>query len=443
MMRSGSKQDIGIIGAGWSGLAAAIELTRAGHDVTLYESAKFAGGRARRVETEHGVFDNGQHLLIGAYSETLRLMETVSPGSSATGFLRLPLTLDYPDGVMLRAPRLPAPLHLAAALLLAHGFSLAEKMAAINFIRTLQKTDFSPDGPDSVAEAIADQPEKARRFLWEPLCVAALNTPVRLASFKVFARVLRDSLMGNPSSSDFLIPRQDLTSLFPVPAMDWLKRHGGRIKLQHRISALKSENSGWKTCRDTGEEAQHDAIIIATSPIHASTLLDSLPECLSIAFQLKEISYQPIVTVYAEFPDTLPLRTPLTGWTDPVPLFIFDMQATHGRKGMIAAVASAEGPHLDWNDDRWLIEIHTRLIQALGPLPVPKLIKRITEKRATFTCGPKLARPPHTTPCKGLYLAGDYVDGPYPATLEGAVRSGVQCAQLLIRHHESELPTPA
>ena len=119
MMRGKTRQDIGIIGAGWSGLAAAIELAQAGHTVTVYESAKSAGGRARRVETEHGKFDNGQHLLIGAYSETLRLMETVSPGSSASSFLRLPLTLDYPDGVRLHAPRLPAPLHLAAALLLA------------------------------------------------------------------------------------------------------------------------------------------------------------------------------------------------------------------------------------------------------------------------------------------------------------------------------------
>ncbi len=442
MMRSGSKQDIGVIGAGWSGLAAAVELTRAGHGVTLYESAKFAGGRARRVETEYGVFDNGQHLLIGAYTETLRLMETVSPGSLATGFLRLPLTLDYPDGVMLRAPRLPAPFHLAAALLLARGFSLAEKMAAIRFIRALQKTDFRPDGPDSVAEAIAGQPEKVRRFLWEPLCVAALNTPVKLASFKVFARVLKDSLTGSPSNSDFLIPRQDLTSLFPEPALDWLKRLGGTARMQHRINALKFENSSWKTCRDTGEEAQHDAIIIATSPIHASSLLDSLPECEPIAHRLKKISYQPIVTVYAEYPVALHFRAPLTGWVDPVPLFIFDMHATHRRKGMIAAVASAEGTHLDWDDDRWLVEIHTRMEQALGPLPAPKLIKRIAEKRATFTCRPNLARPPHATACKGLYLAGDYVEGPYPATLEGAVRSGVQCAQLLIQHHESELPTP-
>lgn len=428
MIRGGKKKNIGIIGAGWSGLAAAIELTRAGHSVTVYESAKSAGGRARRVETEHGTLDNGQHLLIGAYSETLRLMETVSPGSSASDFLRLPLTLDYPDGVRVHAPPLPAPLHLAAALFLASGFSLSEKLAAITFIRTLQKTAFQPDTPVSVAEAIATQPGKVRKYLWEPLCVAALNTPVHKASYRVFARVLGDSLTGSRANSDFLIPRKDLSSLFPEPAIQWLQRRGGVINLQHRVSNLKYANGHWETGWNTGE-ALHDAIIIATSANHAVPLLASLPECQPLARQLDAYSYQPIVTVYAEYPDALNFRTPLIGWTDPVPLFVFDLNAALGKKGRVAAVASAEGPHLDWDDKRWLAEIHNRLKQAMGSLPVPKFIKRITEKRATFNCEAGIVRPPHATPCRGLYLAGDYVDGPYPATLEGAVRSGVQCAQ--------------
>jgi len=125
-------------------------------------------------------------------------------------------------------------------------------------------------------------------------------------------------------------------------------------------------------------------------------------------------------------------ETPLLGWADPVPLFIFDMQASLGMANTISVVASAEGPHLDWDDARWVKEIDARMQQAFGPLPKPRLIRRVTEKRATFTCSPDGFRPPCVTPCGGIYLAGDYVEGPYPATLEGAVRSGVQCAQILI-----------
>jgi predicted NAD/FAD-dependent oxidoreductase len=239
-------------------------------------------------------------------------------------------------------------------------------------------------------------------------------------------------LTGSQANSDFLVPACDLSALFPEPAINWIRQHGGKVKMQHRIRSIKPGNESWTTSWDTGE-SHHDAIIVATSPVQASSLLRQLPDCGFPADQIDALSYQPIVTVYAEFPAMLTLRTPLIGWVDPVPLFIFDLDATHHHKGLVAAVASAEGLHLQWDDNRWLDEIHTRLEQAVGPLPAPRLIKRITEKRATFSCGPDVIRPSHITPCKRLYLAGDYIEGPYPATLEGAIRSGVQCAQLVIQ----------
>jgi len=154
--------NVGIIGAGWAGLSAAVELTQAGCQVTVYESGRVLGGRARRMAVAQESnsappLDNGQHLLAGAYSETLRLMETVDPGSSRTGFLRLPLALDYPEGVRIRAPRLPAPLHLAAALLLARGLSHTDKLSALRFMQALKKTSFEPEPDISVAEALSGQ----------------------------------------------------------------------------------------------------------------------------------------------------------------------------------------------------------------------------------------------------------------------------------------------
>ncbi len=428
--------NIGIIGGGWSGFAAAIELARAGHRVTVYEAGKVLGGRARRVaatQESDGAppLDNGQHLLAGAYGETLRLMETVSPGSSRTGFLRLPLALDYPEGVRIRAPRLPAPLHLAAALLFARGLTLAEKFSAIRFMRALEKIDFNPQPDRSVAEALAGQPDAVRRYLWEPICVAALNTPVEQASFQVFAQVLKDALTGKAANSDFLIPARDLSALFPEPAAAWLEKNGSEVKTRTRITSLARNNLQWKVQWENGE-AEHDKIIVATAPAHAIGLLEPLAECKELARGFETLSYQPIVTVYAEYPALPAFKTPLIGWVEPVPLFIFDMQASLGMANTISVVASAEGPHMDWDDARWQSEIGARMQQAFGPLPTPRILKRIAEKRATFTCAPGMFRPPMKTPCPGLFLAGDYVAGPYPATLEGAVKSGVQCAKTLI-----------
>jgi squalene-associated FAD-dependent desaturase len=422
-----ARLDVGIIGAGWSGLAAAVELTQRGHRVSVYESARAAGGRARRVDAGGQALDNGQHLMIGAYAETLRLIETVRPGSTKTALVRLPLTLDYPGGPRLRVPRLPAPLHLAAALGLAQGFRPADKLAAIGFMRALQKIAYRPDPGLTVAEALARQPEVNRRYLWQPLCVAALNTPIEEASFAVFATVLRDALTGRAANSDFLIPATDLSALFPDPAMAWLEARGAALRLSHRVRAIMPVDGGWQVGLD-GEAHRHDAVALATSPTQAAALLDPLPPCAAIAAQIRAIDYQPIETVYVAYPAALRLREPLLGWVDPVPLFLFDLGALQGRDGLIAAVASARGPHLDWDDGRWLDEIHRRVEQVLGPQPRARLIQRITEKRATFACTPSLQRPPAVTPCNGLWLAGDYVQGPYPATIEGAVRSGVQCA---------------
>jgi len=421
----------GIIGGGWAGFAAAIELTRTGHQVTVYEAGKVLGGRARRLASDGPPLDNGQHLLAGAYSETLRLMEIVSPGSSKTGFLRLPLTLDYPEGVHICAPRLPAPLHLAAALLFARGLTLAEKISAIRFMQTLKKIGFEPDTDMSVAEALAGQPTAVRRYLWEPICVAALNTPVEQASFQVFARVLKDALTGNAANSDFLIPARDLSALFPEPAAAWLKKNGGEVKARTRITSLMRSDHHWKV-QWQGGEAVHERIIIATAPVHAIDLLEPLSDCHALVRRLETLSYQPIVTVYADYPVLPQFKTPLLGWVDPVPLFIFDLNVSHGLANTIAVVASASGPHLDWDDARWINEIDTRMQQAFGPLPPPRLIRRVSEKRATFACTPGMFRPPAKTPCAGLFLAGDYVDGPYPATLEGAVRSGIQCTRTLL-----------
>ncbi len=428
--------NIGIIGGGWSGFAAAVELARAAHPVTVYEAGRVLGGRARRMggspEASGGPsFDNGQHILAGAYSETLRLMETVSSGSSTSGFLRLPLALDYPDGVRIRAPRLPAPLHLAAALLFARGLTLAEKISAIRFMQALKRIGFAPDTDMSVAEALAGQPTAVRRYLWESICVAALNTPIEQASFRVFARVLQDALTGKAANSDFLIPAQDLSALFPEPAAAWLERNGGKVKTRTRISSLQRSGQQWKVLWDDGE-AVHDRIVIATAPAHAIDLLSPLNDCRELVRNLDTLSYQPILTVYADYPALPAFPTPLIGWVDPVPLFIFDMRASRGLANTIAVVASAEGPHLDWDDARWINEIDARMQQAFGPLPPPRLIRRVTEKRATFTCAPGMFRPSLTTPCQDLFLAGDYVAGPYPATIEGAVRSGVQCAQTLL-----------
>ncbi|MGQ9724512.1 MAG: FAD-dependent oxidoreductase, partial [Tepidimonas sp.] len=230
-----------VVGGGWAGLAAAVAATDAGWAVTVLEASRHWGGRARRLVVPDATdtswtLDNGQHVLIGAYTATLRLMRRlgVDPGEVLQ---RVSLALPYPDGTGLTLPRwasrLPArlaPAGLAAALLSVRGWTVRERLAAVQATARWQLAGFGCADNASVADLCAGLPPRVVRDLFEPLCVAALNTPVATASGAVFLRVLRDALVGEAlapfAPSDLLVPRADLGGLLPDPATEALRRAG-------------------------------------------------------------------------------------------------------------------------------------------------------------------------------------------------------------------------
>ena len=204
------KPTVAVIGAGWAGCAAAVELTRRGAKVILLEASRTMGGRARRVEHQGAMLDNGQHILLGAYSDTLHIMQTVGLRPSEA-LLRLPLQMRYTansDGMDLRAPRLPAPLHMAWAVLRAKGLTIADKLALARFSSAARWMQWQLHTDCTVTELLErfDQTERQIRLMWRPLCIAALNTPPERASAAVFLNVLRDSLGAHRSASDMLSP---------------------------------------------------------------------------------------------------------------------------------------------------------------------------------------------------------------------------------------------
>ena len=298
---------VAVIGGGWAGLAAAVELVAAGAGVTVFEAAKQLGGRARSVETHGHLLDNGQHLLIGAYRETLRLMQTV--GANPEHLLRrLPLELHYPGaGFRLRLPRLPAPLNLAIGLFAAHGAGLGEKFAAVRFMRTLQGCNYRLTTDGTVAELLDrhGQQGRLRRYLWEPLCLSALNTAAQHASAQIFANVLRDSLGGARADTDLLLPAADLGRIFPSAAAEFIHANGGKIRLATRVEQIRPP------LRIEGELI--DRVIIAVAPQHAASLLAGQPETAAIATMLADYTYEPIGTAYAGYPPEVSLPCPMLG----------------------------------------------------------------------------------------------------------------------------------
>jgi squalene-associated FAD-dependent desaturase len=431
---------VAIIGAGYAGLACAVELARKRVPVTVFERSHTLGGRARVVAKAGWRVDNGQHILIGAYTELSRLLRLT--GGSPKALEQLPLTLHTPGQMHLQAARLPAPLHLALGLLRASGLSWADRLGMIRLMRFLKKRRFRLDPQMTVDRLLAEARQSARlsRLVWEPLCVAALNTPIAEASAQIFANVLRDSLAADASASELLIPRVDLSELFPVPAARFLAVRRGKLRTGTAVEAIRRVPGGFHLTGDPGKQLYRQ-VVLATAPHHAGALLASAGDCDRLAAMIDALPAEPITTVYLALGTTLRLAYPMIGLADGPAQWAFDRGRLGGPAGLIACVISTHGPHEALSREELLLAVHAQLERELvRRLPPPEWSQIITEKRATFACRPGLVRPGPQTPVRGLWLAGDYLDSEYPATLESAVRSGVDTAARVLRALEPATP---
>jgi squalene-associated FAD-dependent desaturase len=427
-----------VIGAGWAGCAAAVELAAAGRRVTLFEAARTPGGRARQVRLQGLSLDNGQHILLGAYHESLRLMRQVGIDPD-TALLRLPLQMRYPPGTGMDfiAAALPAPLHLAVALWRATGLTRTDKLALMRFSSAARWMDWRLNTDCSVTELLERFSQTATliQLMWRPLCIAALNTPPERASAQVFLSVLKDSLGARRSDSDMLLPRCDLSSLFPNQAARFVEQHQGRVQTGTRITAISQHDQGWQL---TSAEATHhaDQIVLATDIGNAATLLAPLTDVTA----LQALTYEPITTCYLQYPPDRRLAEPFHALIDDPQQqrwgqFVFDRGQLDARHdGLFAVVVSASTEAIAEGKAELASAVAQQLAQAFSrpELTIPIWSQVISEKRATFSCTPGLLRPDSNTPLQGLILAGDYTISTYPATIESAVRSGVAAARALL-----------
>ena len=396
------------------------------------------GGRARVVHKDHHWrVDNGQHILIGAYSELTRLLRLT--GVSPKQLAHLPLTLHVPGRLHLKAASLPAPFHLAVGLLRSKGLSWADRLAMLRLMRWLKRHGFRlPDAAMTVDALLAETRQTATlcQLIWEPLCVAALNTPVAKASAQVFANVLRDSLAAGAAASELLLPRTDLSELFPVPAARYIGVRRGKLRTGNAIEAIERVPGGYRLEGDPGSQPWPH-VVVATAPYHAGTLLASAGGCERLVAQIDALEHEPIVSVYLALGRGQKLPEPMiglvSGSTAGPAQWVFDRGQLGGPEGLLSCVISAHGPHEALARDELVLAVHAQLERQLGRrLPAPEWSQVIVEKRATFACRPGIFRPGIRTPLPGLWLAGDYLDSDYPATLESAVRSGVACATAIL-----------
>ncbi len=415
-----------IVGAGWAGLSAAVAAVQDGWHVHLYDTAHAAGGRARSL-AQHVAgrpLDNGQHVLIGAYRSTLSLMRTVGLDPDAL-LQRIPLNLRFADGQGLALPDLAQPWNVLAGIAQAKGWRWRDKLSLLTACWQWQRQGFVCPVHRTVEQLCAHHQLSHRvvQQLIEPLCLSALNTPVAQASALVFLRVLRDAIQGGPGSADLLMPATDLSALFPNACLAWLAARGSRIHLGQRITTADMRSPAF-------QPSPTQAIVLACPPGEAARLTqDAHP---SWSLQAGSLSHTAITTVYLKCaaPNFQGLPHPIVALhsdvTQPAQ-FVFDRSALTGQPGLLACVVSAS----QGERDALAQQVQRQVTQQLG-LTHLHIIQTVVEKKATLACTTAQIRPAaYIAP--SMYACGDYVQGPYPSTLEGAVRSGQQVVTQL-RH---------
>jgi squalene-associated FAD-dependent desaturase len=442
-----------IAGAGLSGLAAGVLLSRRGIPVVVCEQKPFAGGRAYSFRDPRSgeTVDNGQHVLIAGCDATMRLLELLGT-RHLVRIQRTPrFVLHHPERGFcpLVLPRLPSPLHLIAGVLRTHLLGRADRVrllragiAAAFPDRLIEKSL----GALTVQEWLhrTGQNEETTRSLWEPLAIAIMNEQCATASALMFVRSLRKAFFEHWRSAAFAVPQAGLSTLFADPAVDCIVKHGGRVLLGNGVTRILEARGAATGARlEDGSIVECSAVILAVPPHHLQDLLPDVLRTQNFLLGIERIPFSPILSLHLWFPSDFMHDEDVVGIIGRRLQWIFNRRSivpsSHGNSrnvagGYVCGVISAAQKYIGLPHDQLLAIALEDLRTVYGrKVPEPSSTRILFEKRATFSCSPatEALRPGARTPLPNIFLAGDWTATGYPATIEGAVVSGERCAALV------------
>jgi squalene-associated FAD-dependent desaturase len=443
-----------VIGGGFAGLAAAIELQERRHQVVLLERRGVLGGRAtsfRDAATGEDV-DNGTHLMIAGYREAIDLIRRA--GAAELLLFQDELRLDYVDErglTSLVCPPVAAPLHLLLGIL---GLRLPWRVKWQALRLGLRVGLGSAPVGLSLAEYLerAGQGSEARRLLWDPLATAILNETPERAAAVLFYNVYREAFLKSHAASRLVFLRRGWGVLHERLA-GYLEARGGSVRRRALAEAVEVEDERVTGVRylqraETREEIQAgvaatparasaDAVVAAVPWSAVGGLLPQAFATQAPFGDLPELGGSPIVSVELWLNRVVVGRV-MVGLRDSEVEWVFDKGRLYGREGppqhLAFIISAAHRSTLRSNAElQALAEAALRrYFPAMKEAAVTRALV-LREPQATFASDPERERlrPGNRTPIRGLYLAGDWTATGLPATIEGAVRSGRAAARLL------------
>lgn len=441
--------DVVVVGAGFAGLSAAARLTKRGARVLVLEARARLGGRATAfADRDTGeLVDNGQHVLLGCYRETLAFLSDIGALGNVTFGRELRVTMIDREGrrSQLVCPTLPSPLHLLGGLFEWDALRWSDRLSALRLAGPLRRaqralkpgaTLLAASPGETVSAWLERNGQSARlcEMLWEPLALAALNQPVDSAAAPPFARVLAEMFGPDPLAAAIVLPAKPLHLMYAEPARAFVERHGGRVRTATSATVV-IRGSAPIEVEAAGERWTPRAVVCAVPWFAIGSVLagDTSP-VREVLERAQRMASSPIVTVNLWF-DRVVMEEPFVGLPGRAMQWVFDKrQVFGGDASHLSLVSSGASPLVDRTNAELVAAAHQELADAMPEIRAATLVRAtvIREPRATFSLAPGEPRRPDTaTGVPGLFLAGDWIDTGLPATIESAVRSGHRAADVI------------
>jgi hydroxysqualene dehydroxylase len=443
-----ARVDVVVVGAGFAGLSAATALAASGARTLVLEARAAAGGRASAfVDPATGErVDNGQHLMLGCYHETLAFLARIGASDRVSRQSNLEVPFIDPAGrqSLLSCPPLPSPLHLLAGVMEWDALGLRDRLSILRLVVPVRRAQRALRGESgsmaaSDAETVAGwlvrhgQTRRLRDMLWEPLAVAALNQPIGEAAAPAFVRVLAQMLGPDRFDSALVLPRGALPEVYVAPAQAYLHAHGGEVRVSSP-ARVRIEHGRVSSVEVRGERVDAQDVVVAVPWFALRNTLTGDTAAIEETLRAADrVTASPIVTVNMWL-DRAVLPAPFVGLPGRAFQWVFDRRQIVGAaSSSLSFVSSGAASIAGRSNDELAALAHAELVTALPDARPVRLLRHVVvrERRATFSLAPgQPARPASWTSVRGLWLAGDWTETGLPATIEGAVVSGHRAAAL-------------
>ena len=445
-----------VVGGGLAGITAAIALGQAGADVTLVEAKPRLGGATMSFTRDGLVVDTGQHVFLRCCTAYRGLLDRLGMAPHAPLQPRFDVPVLTPSRrTRLKRSRLPAPLHMLAALTRYPLLSYPQRLRLAQAALAMRRVDPADPATDELRLgdwlAAHGQDDRARRALWDLFSVSSLNVPGDDASLALAAVVVQTGLLGDAGAADVGVPALSLGELHGAAAARLLAGLGATVRLNTKVAAIDAPNQAGgagkfavrlgRGADDTDtEDLPADAVVLAVPHEAAAKLIPAGALPAKAVDGWAGLGAAPIVNVHVIY-DRKVMDVPFAAAVDSPVQWVFDrtrISGMHARgdDGQYLAISlSAADPYVDVP----AADLREQFVPALAELFPAARTANVTEffvtreRRATFRQVPGTARlrPKAATGLAGLVLAGSWTDTGWPDTMEGAVRSGLNAVVAL------------